>query len=177
MNDQIIVDALRTNPRRAVELILEKYGDALLGNLLHLVGRKEVAEDLLQETFVKVWNNAASYDASRGRVYTWLLNIARHTALDKLRTQKYNRHQKSLFMPPTVSNSAAWSEEMKTSDVGLHQQINKLDEKYRQIIDLVYLNGYTQSEVTEALGIPLGTVKSRVKIAIRELRKFLDVKK
>jgi len=174
MDDSKIITLLQTHPRQAVAEILDKYGSALLGLIFKIVGSKEVAEEILQDTAIKAWKNADKYDASKGRLFTWLLNIARNTAIDKVRTQKFQRNRTSKPLDKAVSNDVAFSEEMQIKDVGLHQQINRLEEKYRQIIDLLYLQGYTQQEVTDTLDIPLGTVKSRVRIAIRELRKILS---
>lgn len=174
MDDSKIIALLKENPRQAVAEILTKYGNALLGLIFKIVGSKEVAEEILQDTVIKVWKNSDKYDASKGKLFTWLLNIARNTAIDKVRTQKFQRQRTSKQLDNTVNNDVAFSEEMQIKDIGLHQQINSLDEKYRQIIDLLYLQGYTQQEVTDTLDIPLGTVKSRVRIAIRELRKILN---
>ena len=176
MDDSKLSDLLKNNPRRAVAEILKKYGAALLGILLKMTGSKEEAEDLLQDTSVKIWKNAQQYDEKKGRLFTWLLNIARNTAIDKTRTQKYQKGKKSQPLDETVYNSIKLSEEMKVSDPGLEDQINNLDPKYRQIIDLIYLQGYSQKEVAEMLSIPLGTVKTRARAGLRQLRKLLKKK-
>ena len=176
MDDSKLSELLKNNPRRAVAEILKKYGAALLGILLKMTGSKEEAEDLLQDTSVKIWKNAQQYDEKKGRLFTWLLNIARNTAIDKTRTQKYQKGKKSQPLDDTVYNSIKLSEEMKMSDPGLENQINNLDPKYRQIIDLIYLQGYSQKEVAELLSIPLGTVKTRARAGLRQLRKLLKKK-
>ena len=174
--DQTIVAQMRADGRQAIGLILEKYGDALYGVVLKITGSREVSEDLMQEAFLKIWKNANSYDERKGRLFTWLINIVRNTAIDKVRTQKFQRNRKSVPVEKTVYENESLSEEMNIADVGLQRAINNLEPKYRQIIDLLYLRGYTQREVTEEFDIPLGTVKTRVKIAIRELRKVLTDK-
>ncbi|MEM8526944.1 MAG: RNA polymerase sigma factor [Bacteroidota bacterium] len=175
MNDSQIISLLQSEPREAVKEILSKYGDALLGIIIKIVGTKEVAEEVLQDSCIKIWKNAEKYDRAKGKLFTWCLNIARNTAIDRIRTQKFQRNKTSKSLKEDVSNNVTFSEEMQVKDVGLHQQINKLEEKYRVIIDLLYLKGYTQQEATDELNIPLGTVKSRARIAIRELRKLLSV--
>jgi len=172
--DQELALLLQKGDQQAIARILEKFGDALYGSIYKMVQSEAIAKDLMQDTCVKIWKNGKSYDASKGKLFTWLLRIARNTALDKVRTEKFKREQRSESVDQTVSNSVAHSEEMNIQDVGLQQVIGRLDEKYRQVIDLIYLQGYTQKEATEALNIPLGTVKSRVKIAIRELRTLLN---
>lgn len=174
MNDSQIISLLQSDPRRAVEAILNRYGAALQGVILKIVGSKEVAEDILQDACIKVWKNADSYDPAKGKLFTWLLNIARNTALDKARTGKFQRQRTSQMLDQTVYDNVAFSEEMQVRDVGLQNALNKLEEKYRMIIELLYIQGYTQREIVEEFDLPLGTVKSRAKIAIRELRKLLD---
>jgi RNA polymerase sigma-70 factor (ECF subfamily) len=106
-------------------------------------------------------------------LFTWLHRIAKNAALDKVRTQKFQRQRETKDIDTTVSTGNDPSEEMKVSDPGLQAVILRLDKKYQEVIDLLYLQGYTQSEATEELGVPLGTIKSRARIALRELRKLL----
>lgn len=174
MNDTKITQLLSTDSRAAVELILPQYGPALQGVIFKIVGSREVAEEVLQDTFIKVWKKADNYDASKGRLFTWLINIARNTAIDRLRSKKYKDTKKSDSLDDNVYDNVAFSEEMHPQDVGLQKVIGQLDEKYRLLIDLLYLQGYTQQEASKELDIPLGTVKSRSRIALRELRAILS---
>jgi RNA polymerase sigma-70 factor (ECF subfamily) len=173
IQDSEIITLLGDNPRNAIAQILDKYGDALYGSVLRITQSKEVAEDIMQVASVKIWKNASSYDPAKGRLFTWLLNVCRNAALDKVRTAKYKRTQTSESIDSTVYDNVSHSEEMEIEDVGLRRTLNLLEPKYREVIDLLYLQGYTQREATEELGIPLGTVKSRVKVGIRELRILL----
>lgn len=172
-NESHIISLLKSDSRSAVRLILEQYGDALYTVAIKIVGSKEVAEEILQDSFVKVWKKADQYDEEKGRLFTWLIQIVRSTAIDKVRLVKFQRNRTSQSLDTHVYNSVKFSEEMQIKDVGLHKALSSLDEKYRTIIDLLYLQAYTQSEVTRELGIPLGTVKSRAKIGIRELKKLI----
>ena len=173
MDDSKIKDQMRNDPRRAVESILNKYGGALFSVIKKIVGSQEVAEDVLQDASLKIWKNAKSYDDSKGRLFTWLLSIARNTALDLVRTRKFNENRKSQSLEGNVYDNIGHSEEMKIADVGLLGVIDRLEPKYREVIDLLYLRGYTQKEVQEVLQIPLGTVKTRARAGIRQLRKLL----
>lgn len=173
MQEAQIISLLKEKPRDAVKVILDQYGDALFSVALRIVGTKEVAEEIMQDAFVKVWQKAEQYDPEKGRLFTWLIQIVRSTAIDKVRLVKFQRNRKSQSLDSTVYDDVRYSEEMELRDVGLRKVIGQLDEKYQLIIRLLYLKGYTQSEVTEEYGIPLGTVKSRAKIGIRELRKLL----
>lgn len=176
MSDEELITLLHTNKQSAIQPMLNKYGDALFGVVLSIVHAKEVAEDVMQDTFVKVWKNADSYSPEKGRLFTWLVNIARYTAIDKIRTVKFKENRKTISIDRTVYDNVHLSEEMQIQDVGLRKVVNSLEEKYSRLIDLLYLQGFTQKEAAEALNIPLGTVKTRSKTAIAQLRTLLGSK-
>jgi RNA polymerase sigma-70 factor (ECF subfamily) len=155
---------------------MKQYGDALYGVVLSIVQSKEIAEDVMQDTFVKIWKNADSYNVKKGKLFTWLVNIARYTAIDRIRTMKFKANQKTLSLDRTVYENEQLSVEAEIQDVGLHKIINSLEEKYSTLINLLYLQGFTQKEAAKALNIPLGTVKTRSKTAIIQLRTLLGAK-
>ncbi len=173
LSDEQLVALLRNKDKAAMGAVLKKYGDALYGVVFRIVGTREVAEDIMQEVAVKIWKNHQAYDAKKGRLFTWLVNIARNTAIDKVRTQKFQARRQAESLDSTVHDNIRFSEHLDIQDVGLRRLIERLDPKYREVIDLLYLKGYTQKEATEALGIPLGTVKTRVKKALGDLLKAL----
>lgn len=173
IEDDAIAALLKSNPRAAIACIIQKYGGALYTSILKIVKTEAVAKDLFQDACVKIWKNADAYDPEKGRLFTWLLNIARNTALDKARTKKFKTQQTSENLETTVYDSIKHSEEMKIADVGLDRAMLKLDEKYRQVIDALYLQGYTQREATKVLGLPLGTLKTRAQTAIKKLREMI----
>lgn len=176
MSDEELIALLHTNKQKAIQPMLDKYGDALFGVVLSIVHAQEVAEDVMQDTFIKVWKNADSYNSNKGRLFTWLVNIARYTAIDKIRTVKFKENRKTISLDRTVYDNDRLSEEMEIQDVGLRKVIDSLEEKYSRLIDLLYLQGFTQKEAAEALNIPLGTVKTRSKTAIAQLRTLLGSK-
>jgi RNA polymerase sigma-70 factor (ECF subfamily) len=133
----------------------------------------ENAEEVLQDVLLKVWNKSTSYDSSKGRLYTWLLNIARNSSIDYTRSAKFKADQRNTELNTSFHDNAKLSTSENIKDSGLAKVLMGLDEKYRKIIELAYFNQYTQVEIVEELDIPLGTVKSRLRIAIRELRKLL----
>ena len=171
--EALIVELMQADPRRAIEFIIQQYGPALLWNLRKIAPNEEIAQDLFQEACVKIWQNADKYDPAKGRLFTWLVQVSRNLALDKIRTQKFKRQQQSETVDATVTNDIAFSEGMQVVDLGLQNQIRRLEPKYQQIIDLMYFQGYSQSEISKEFDIPLGTVKSRAKVAMRELRRLL----
>ena len=171
--DAAMVLRLKNGDQQAMAALLNKYGDALYGVIYQIVKSEDIAKDLMQDASIKIWKNIGNYDENKGRLFTWLLRVCRNTALDKARTAKFKYIAQSKQIEETVYNSSTHSVEMNIPDSGLHQTIQRLDEKYQQVINLIYLQGFTQQETAAELDIPIGTVKSRVKIAIRELRNLL----
>ena len=140
-----------------------------------MVSNQELAEDILQETFVKIWNNFSAYDSSRGRLFTWMLNIARNLTIDTIRSKSYKKQSKIQRSEIAVNNTANnVNENDKFDALGIRNQLQSLKGDQRQIIDLCYFEGLTQDEVSKKLGIPLGTVKTRMRTAISVLRKLLQ---
>ncbi len=169
MQDQLII-RLQRQDRSAIGELYDAYGGALFGVVLRIVQSRELAEQVLQDTFVKAWRNGASYDASKGRLFTWLVNIARNTAIDATRTAHYQHYRKTDPLDNLAYKSGGDS--LNPDHLGVQEVVARLDDKYRSLIDLVYFKGYTQEEVSEETGIPLGTVKTRLRYAIGELRKI-----
>jgi RNA polymerase sigma-70 factor, ECF subfamily len=168
MENNQLITRLQQQDRAAVGELYDAYGGALFGVVLRIVHSRELAEQVLQDTFVKVWRNCSNYDASKGRLFTWLLNIARNTAIDVTRSAHFQQSWKTDSLDNLVHKPGGDS--INPDHLGLKEVVNTLDEKYRSLIELVYFKGYTQEEVAEETGIPLGTIKTRLRYAISELR-------
>lgn len=169
-----LIALLKARNEQALRALYDHYSAALYGVVFRVVNDKETAEDVLQEVFVKIWNNSASYDATKGRLYTWLLNIARNTAIDKTRSKDFrNEGQVRSIEDFVYSVDKQHNQSTATDHIGLRKLVDELKPEQRQLIDLLYFGGYTQTEVAEELGIPLGTVKTRVKAAISRLRELI----
>jgi RNA polymerase sigma-70 factor (ECF subfamily) len=113
------------------------------------------------------------YDAAKGRLFTWMLNIARNAAIDKLRSKGYRDGLKNRPVDEAVSSGMAMSTNPAVNDVGLKKVLTTLGEEYRRLIDLSYFQGYTHEEISKMLGIPLGTVKTRIRTAISQLKTMI----
>ena len=171
--EQTIVELLAKADRKAVTLAYQHYGDAVYGMILRVIPEKEIAQEVLQDVFIKVWQNAQKYERKKGRLFTWLANIARNAAIDRTRSKGFKKTQKTDSLENFVTNDVT-SEEMDLRDSGLKKVIDGLDEKYRTLIDLAYFQGYSQRELEKKLDIPLGTIKSRLRQAINQLRDILE---
>lgn len=168
-----IIALLKQKDKEAIVLLYDNYSAALYGIILKIVQSETVAQEVLQDVFLKVWNNAEKYDADKGRLFTWLAQIARNAAKDALRSSRQKQDNKTDSLADNVGNDSSLSHNLHIADSGLRKTIDSLDKKYREIIDLLYFQGYSHSEAAKELEIPIGTLKSRVRKAILELRKLL----
>ncbi len=169
-----VITLLSQGDKKAISVAYQNYADALYGIIVRIVKSHEIAEEVLQDTFIKVWGNANKFDESKGRLFTWFANIARNSAIDMVRSAKYQNFQKTDSLDNPVYTNIAPDTNIELKDPGLEKVINSLDEKYRIIIDKLYFEGYSHSELAKEMDIPLGTVKSRLRLAIKELRHKLD---
>jgi len=169
-----ITSLLVEGNREAVNLIYQNYGNALYGIIFRIVKSKEVAEEVLQDVMIKVWQKGKTYNRTKGRLFTWLSNIARNTSIDIIRSARHSREQKTTSIDNSVYEGVGGIEEMQIKDSGLEKVINSLEEKHRLLIYMTYFQGYSQREIEKELNLPLGTIKSRLRRAINELREKLN---
>ena len=160
----------------AFEYLYDHYSAALYSVVLRVVRQQDIAEEVLQDTFLKIWDRMSSYDASKGRLFTWMLNIARNQAIDRTRSREMSQLRKTDDIQNLVNQADRQeSVQQKTDAIGVRELLGRLPDEQRFIVDKLYLNGYTQSEVAEEFGIPLGTVKTRTRMAMSALRNLLNV--
>ncbi|GAA3932760.1 sigma-70 family RNA polymerase sigma factor [Hymenobacter algoricola] len=164
-----LVQQLRARNPAAMTHFYTAYRRALYSLILRIVPQPEVAEDVLQDSMLKIWDAFLSYDATKGRLFTWALNVCRNTALDRICTLHYRSCSRTL----PLEESPAWRQPatpgFRPEHIGLWELTRRLRPEYRAVIDLLYYGGYTQQETSDELAIPLGTVKTRAQAALREL--------
>lgn len=169
-----LVAMLKLKDKQAFSYLYDNYAAALNGVIFRIVNDSALTEDILQEVFVKIWNHFDSYDTSKGKLFTWLINIARNLSIDTIRSKGYKNQQKISADESFVSNLRDRQVDTNQFDtIGLRKQLAKLKPEQKRIIDLAYFDGFTQEEISKETGIPLGTVKTRMRTAILELRKLL----
>lgn len=166
-----LVASLRKKDEEAFSYLYEHYSGALYGIIKQIVGDIELSNDVLQETFLNIWRRTDSYDESRGRLFTWLLNIARNAAIDKIRSRGFQQAQRQIPLDGEVIQPSVRPE---IDDYGLKKLIFKLKDEQRLLIDLSYFQGYTHEQIATALHIPLGTVKTRIRSALTQLRALMQ---
>jgi RNA polymerase sigma-70 factor (ECF subfamily) len=176
MTQEELLVLIYKKDEKAFTYLYDMYSKSLFAVINVLVRNTEEAEDVLQDVFVKIWKNMDTYNESKGRFYTWILNIARNTSIDKLRSKNFNNNQKNLSSDNFV-NLLEDSTKLvnKVDTIGLNEFVKRLKPKCIQIIDLLFFKGYTQKEAAEELAIPLGTVKTHNRNCINDLRTYLKV--
>lgn len=162
---------LRARDATAMSILYDMYSATLYGVILQIVKIEETAEDVLQEVFVKIWNSFDHYDESKGRLFTWMINICRNQAIDTLRSKQHRVNSKTQDITAKVRSGYS-ADDFKPEHVGLREITKTLNPEQKQVIDLMYFEGLTQSEIAEEYDIPLGTVKTRARSAIKILSKF-----
>jgi RNA polymerase sigma-70 factor (ECF subfamily) len=175
--EEELIQLLKGQSRQAFNYLYTNYAPALYGVIYKVLEDEQTSQDVLQDVFVKIWNNIAQYNPDKGRLYTWLLNIARNSAIDKTRSKGEIMKSKIQTGENVVHNLEQTSKtEVLTDTIGLRKMVNQLKQEYASIIDLAYFNGYTIEEISKTLNIPSGTVKTRMRSAMGQLREIYAVK-
>jgi RNA polymerase sigma-70 factor (ECF subfamily) len=171
--DETITSLLQSRNQRALILLYEHYSPALYNIIHRIVRSDEIAEETLQDCLLKIWDKADQFDPEKGRLFTWMVRLCRNLAIDKIRSSQFKKGNKTESMPDYVNDDDRLSEAPNVSDPGLRKVVEQLDEKSRLVIELLFFQDYTQKEASEALDIPLGTIKSRSRKALLDLRNIL----
>lgn len=169
-----LVNGLKARDQQIFGYLYDNYAPALYGVVLKVLNDETIASDVLQEVFVKIWRSIEKYDVEKGRLFTWMLNIARNTAIDSLRSKSHKLDQKIQELSNDVyQHTSQLTVHPSFDHLGLTKVLEKLNKEQRIIIDLAYYKGCTQEEIAKVLDIPLGTVKTRMRNAIIQLRNIL----
>jgi RNA polymerase sigma factor (sigma-70 family) len=171
LSEEELVLALRNREKIAIEALYDMYSSSLYGVISRIITDTATAEDLLQETFVKIWHSFSAYSAEKGRLFTWMVNIARNLAIDKIRSKDFKNQSKN----HELENNVTFIDEQRNTVynpelLGVKDLVGKLKPEQRSIVELVYFKGYTHVEAADELGVPLGTIKTRLRMAIMQLR-------
>ncbi len=174
-NENEIVALLTEREIRGMDILYDQYGDFIYGLICKIIQYEDLAEIVLQDTFLKVWDKIDTYSLEKGRFLTWMMNIARNTAIDMTRSKNYKQTLKLISLENVSPNTETLDLGVKIEHIDIRDIVSKLDDKYSEIIQLLYFKGYTHAEVAEELNLPLGTVKGRVRKAFKDLRGiFID---
>ena len=171
-NEPDLVLLLQQRDKSVFSYLYDNYAGALKSVIFNIIREDELSNDVLQEVFIKIWRQIDSYDPSKGRLFTWMLNISRNASIDTIRSKQFQNSKQNRELTEDVY-SAGGSSEVATDHIGLRKMVHQLREEYRVLIDLSYFQGYTQDEISKLLNIPLGTVKTRLRTALIQLRQYI----
>lgn len=169
-----LITEMQNKNSKAFERIYERYSESTFGVIYSIVHDKATSEEILQDVFIKIWDNASSYDSDKGRFFTWVLNIARNAAIDKTRSKAFKNKRKNLtadYFVDILEEKSSFSNSVDA--IGIKKYISILKPYCKKIINLLYFKGFTQIEASEELDMPLGTIKTRNRNCISKLRQIL----
>jgi RNA polymerase sigma factor (sigma-70 family) len=173
--EEELVAGLKAKDRHMFSYLYDNYSPVLYGTISRMVNDADISNDLLQEAFVKIWENLGRYDAGRGRLFTWMINITRNHTIDFIRSKGYRQSQLIRGDENNVNSTEENTANATLESKALAKEIKRLDENQQKVLHLAYFSGCTQEEIAKELSIPLGTVKSRIRAAILELRKTINI--
>lgn len=179
-NEAELMGKIANRDIQALESIYDMYSGLVFSLIRSILKDKEAAEDLLQEIFIQIWEKAHLFDASRGNVCQWIIRMARNRSIDILRSRKYQTNAALLSLPEEdhLSPKAEQSDPldatiMKERSEQIKNALGQLSSEQREVIEKAYFGGYKQSEIANMLNIPLGTVKTRIRLGLLKLESIL----
>ncbi|WP_420386989.1 RNA polymerase sigma factor [Roseivirga sp.] len=171
--EEQIVALLSRQDKQAVRLIFDYYGSALMNIISRVIQDKAMAEEVLQQVLIKVWRNAGAYNAQKAGLYSWLVAISRNAALDKRKTRDFKEGQTAKSAVQIFALDNEPNGENSLEKLMARQLLEQLPDKYRLLINMSFFEGYSHQEIADQLEVPLGTVKTRIRSALKHLRSFV----
>ncbi|WP_179339653.1 RNA polymerase sigma factor [Winogradskyella ludwigii] len=171
MELELLVKQFQDKNHVAFEKLYGMYSKSIHGVVYNIVKDTAIADELMQDVFIKAWNKADTYSSKKGRFFTWILNIARNAAIDKTRSKAFKQSKQNLNAEYFVDIIAGHdSLDDSTDAIGIKKFVTELGEKCKAVIELLYFKGFTQKEASEELQMPIGTIKTRNRNCIQQLR-------
>ena len=175
--DEDLISLVEAGDADAFATLYDRHSQAAFSLAYRMMGERQAAEDLAQDAFLKVWRGASSYRAERGSVRTWILSIVHNRGIDKLRSQASRRktQERVEASAPRSQPSEAFAETWRNSQRDqVREALNTLPAEQLKILELAYFSGYTHVEISELLGLPLGTVKGRMRLGLKKIRDHFE---
>jgi RNA polymerase sigma-70 factor (ECF subfamily) len=175
--DEDLISLVAHGDAQAFATLYDRHSRPAYSLAYRMMGEKQAAEDLAQDAFLKVWRSATSYRADRGSVRTWLLSIVHNRAIDQIRSVASRRRtqEKIEASAPKSQPSEAFAESWRnTQGEQVREALRRLPAEQLKILELAYFSGYTHVEIAELLGVPLGTVKGRMRLGLKKMRDYFD---
>lgn len=167
---------LRNRDKTGFDILYQNYSNAIYGIVIRMLRDADESQDMLQEVFIKIWNKIGSYDQDKGKLFTWMANLTRNLVIDRIRSADYKNHTLKNFVRDDKVSVVDRKHQstLETDGIGLRGLVLDLKPDLKILIQKIYFEGYTQADLAEELDIPLGTLKTRVRAAIKALRKQFD---
>jgi len=175
--DETLIDSLARQDLGALETLYDRYGGIAYSLAYRIVGDRGTAEDVVQDSFVSVWRQAKTYRRERGSARSWLLSIVHHRSIDRLRASASGASAIPVEDVPeeTLPSLSVWQEVWShVRGETIRSALDRLPVEQKKSIELAYFSGYTQMEIAQLMGVPLGTVKGRMRIGLQKLKAMLD---
>ncbi len=178
-DDTALLERISRGNREAFSLLYDRYSRIVFGIALQLLGDRETAEEVTQDVFTSVWRNVRSYRADRSKVATWISRIARNRAIDELRRRGVRREaQRAAWENSPEADRARRDNPVRSAELAMERQrvhaaLASLPAAQRQALALAFFRGYSHGDIARALGQPLGTVKTRIRLGMRKLKETL----
>ena len=174
--DRAWMDRLAGGDLGALELLYEQFGAMAFSIAYRITGDRSAAEDVVQDAFLGAWRNAGRYVDARGSVRTWLLSIVHHRAIDAVRRRRptVELPDSETVLPDSLTLPDAWGDvELRLDRAAVWDALTTISSVQREAIELAYFGGLTQTEIAEKTGVPLGTVKGRLRLGLQGMRAAL----
>ena len=175
--DEDLMQLMRRGDPRAFEAVYERHSGAAFSLAYRMVGRGNVAEDVVQEAFLSIWRSGARYERARGSVRTWVLGIVHHRAIDQLRRSSVHskRRASDEGLEERLESGERTDVEVARRDEAqaIRSAMESLPPEQSHVIELAYFGGFTHTEIADILETPVGTVKGRMRLGLEKLRNSL----
>jgi RNA polymerase sigma-70 factor, ECF subfamily len=175
--DEDLISLVEAADAEAFATLYDRHSRAAFSLAYRMMGERQASEDLTQDAFLKVWRGASSYRADRGSVRTWILSIVHNRGIDQIRSQASRRRtqDKVEASAPRSQPSEAFAETLRNSQRDqVREALNTLPPEQLKILKLAYFSGYTHVEISDLLGLPLGTVKGRLRLGLKKIRDYFE---
>ncbi len=165
-----IISLLKSRNESGMSLLYDRYSGPLYGIIRRVIYDEQIAHDALQDTFVKIWKNFDKYDEKKSQLFTWMYSIARNTALD------HRRRINKVYIDDIQNqvDNVLLSTSMNEEAIDIRQKLDNIEDRYKEVIDALFFQGYSQREWSKESGTPLGTIKSRLRVGMRMLKEIYD---
>jgi RNA polymerase sigma-70 factor, ECF subfamily len=175
--DENLISFVGQGDAEAFTTLYDRHSHAAFSLAYRVMGERQAAEDLVQDTFLKLWRSATSYRPERGSVRTWLLSIVRNRGIDQIRSQASRRRTQETFeaSAPRSQPSEAFAETLRNSQRNqVREALDTLPPEQLKILELAYFSGYTHVQISELVDVPLGTMKGRMRLGLKKMRDYFD---